>query len=760
MELLSAANAAFDVAGVELFAGVDLRLSTGDRVGLVGANGSGKSTLLRLLAGEVAPSSGGVRRAPGVRIGLLPQSDALLPGPTVANALHTATQRARELEADLRLLEQRMAADAADGAQYDAVLHEFERIGGYAAEARAREVVAALGLGDALEREVAHLSAGQRRRLALALTLTRAADVLLLDEPTNHLDLAAREWLARRLSAHDGAVVVISHDRALLDVATNRSAFLAGGRLWLERGAYSAARRRREAQQRASLKRSREQGREAERLERMAAELAAFGRKAAARKQRAERQSAALRALVATSDQRTRAPSPVLVPNQAGRKGGRVDTLVSVRHATMPGVLDDVAFTVGRDERIVLLGPNGSGKSSLVRLLAGDLSAAGPLTELNYLPGLKLRLVDQVNRGLELDGSLLAQVAAAVGSSKAPKLLAEAGVSPRAWDLLPEQASGGERARAGLALAFAQRADLWLLDEPTNDLDLEAVEAFEVQLTEALDASGAAVVLATHDRRLAERVGEVVWSVQDGQLVRYRDVAAYLRNEQLAAGPELPDGEETTTAPEPELADDELVTGLEDERVALLTLMADPLQLSERDSARLRRRVEAIEDELMEHYDARLPEALPRYRVVEHGLEVVGDLAGGHLELYLRALAPDGGRPPNAAAAGVVVALIGSVAHLRLREPAAACLLERPRSALVDAAARLAFTVLGAAAVQLQSAAPFSSRWLVGAGDDWHTAELDDFLKAEGWGPTRKRATQAGGKRRTGSRRRSGHVRR
>ncbi len=744
MELLSAANVAFDVAGAELFAGVDLRLATGDRVGLVGANGSGKSTLLRLLAAEVAPSSGSVRRAPGVSIGLLAQSDALLPGPTVADAVRTATQRAHELEAELRLLERRMAAGEADGAQYDAVLHEFERIGGYAAEARAREIVASLGLGGELEHEVRHLSAGQRRRLALALTLVRAADVLLLDEPTNHLDLAAREWLARRLSAHDGAVVVISHDRALLDAATNRSAFLAGGRLWPERGAYSVARRRREALKRSGLKRAREQGREADRLERMAAELATFGRKAAARKRRAERQSVALRALAATGEQHTRTPSTVLVRDQASRTGGRVDTLVSVGHATMPGVLDDVTFSVRRGERIVLLGPNGSGKSSVVRLLAGDLSSVGPLTEVSYLPGLKLRLVDQVERGLEPDVSLLAQVAAAVGGGKAAQLLAEAGVPPRAWDLLPAQGSGGERARAGLALAFAHRSDLWLLDEPTNDLDLEAVEAFEAQLTEALDASGAAVLLATHDRRLAEKVGEVVWSVQDGQLVRYRDVAAYLRSDPLAAATALPVEGEAVASPEPQPADDELVASLEDERVALLRSLADPLLLSERDSVRLRRRIEVIEDELMEHYAARLPEALPRYRVVEHGLAVVGDLVGGRLELHLRGYAPDDESVASAAAAGVEAALNGTVAHLRLREPAAACLLERSRSALVDAAVRLAFTVLGASAVQFQSVEPFSSRWLKAAGDDWHTADLGHFLRAEGWGVARERPAQTG----------------
>jgi len=741
VELLSASNLTAQLGSSELFTAVSLTLVVGDRVGLVGANGSGKSTLLALLAGELEPAEGSTRRAPGVRVALLPQTAAGLPGKTVALVARAATSHARELEARLRLEEQRLAAGESTAADYSVLQGEFERLGGYAAEARAREVFAALGFGaEAPQCDVADLSAGERRRLSLALTLTQGADVLLLDEPTNHLDLAAREWLGRYLHAYEGAAVVVSHDRALLDAATDRTAFLAGGRLWLETGGYTVARKRREARLAASHKRRREQLREAERLERMAKELATFGRKAAARKRGAERESRALRLLAGARAPVAHTPA-LLVTEPEHHPRAASGTLVDARHLSVPGLLDDVSVSVRRGERVALLGPNGSGKSTLARLLAGDLAGAGPLAQVSYLPALKLRLVDQESRGLDPGATLLSQAAAVVGSARAPGLLADAGVARRAWDIPARHASGGERARAGLALAFAQGADFWILDEPTNDLDLEAVEGLEAQLKGVLAASGAALLLITHDRRLAESLTGEVWSVVGGRIERYRDVRAYLRAEPLpAAGVAAESRAEAGAVGDvparaaadaagdvparPEADATEATDALEAERSTILALLVDPVGQSARDRARLRARVRQIEGRLMELYDARLPAPAPRYAVMEHGLAVRGDEAEGRLRLVL---ADDPG------AGALTASITGEVAHLRVLEPTAACLLPHARSALVDAGTRLAFTVMGARAVQLQTTMPFESRWLRAAGDDWYTADLRAFLAAEGW---------------------------
>jgi len=798
VELLRAGAVAVGAAGAELVAGLDLRLATGDRLGLVGPNGSGKSTLLRVLAGVAAPLDGRVARPPGVRVGLLPQSVAALPGRTVTEVLRAATLRARELEARLRESETRLAfgGTADDAVEHAALAAEFDRAGGYGAEAAAREVAAALGFrAGGRDLTCAELSPGERRRLQLAVTLAAAPDVLLLDEPTNHLDLTAREWLTRRLGAYAGAVVVVSHDRALLDAATTRTLFLAEGRAWHEPGPYSLARRRRDAAVGAGHKRARELERDARRLERMAVELAAFGRKAAARRRRAERDGRALRVEARVAAPAERVAPPQLAPRQAPSTRLRAaggETLVTVRHLAAEGLLSDVGLELRRGERVVLVGPNGSGKSTVLRAVAGDLTGLGPRAELDYLPGVKLRVVDQLDRGLTPGVPLLEQVAAAVGEAAGRRLLADAGVPARTWELTPEQVSGGERIRAGLALAFAHPADLWLLDEPTNDLDLAAVEALETQLTAMLAGGSAALLLVTHDRRLAERVADEAWSVVDGSLLRYRDVGAYLRGEHEPDAPVPPAVATTTVAttavawadppgvaethppaaaaavarrPRPGWSDPALLA-LEDERAAVLRMLDDPRDQTARDRERLLRRLNELEAALMARYGDLVPPPAPRYRVVEGGAVVVGDVltdrsvgtkSEGRQLLLLRfaeaAQTLGGARSGGAAGAGAGPAhdpwapgvaagprppearatLVDGVAHLRLLEPADACLLPWARSALVDAATRLAFTVMGAEAVQLQSEAPPGARWLRPVADGWHVAELRDYLRAEGW---------------------------
>ncbi|MBX3139419.1 MAG: ABC-F family ATP-binding cassette domain-containing protein [Trueperaceae bacterium] len=798
MELLRAEGVAYDLGGAELLTGIGLRLDAGDRVGLVGPNGSGKSTLLGLLAGALQPTTGRVRRAPGTEIAYLPQAMATAPDATIGAVAAAAVRRVKELEALLRAEEASLATEvgaraephADPFARHRALLGEFERRGGYAAQARARELFAALGFPPPTwDRAVAELSSGERRRLALAAALAVAADTLLLDEPTNHLDLAAREWLTRRLAAYDGAVVVISHDRALLDDATNRTAFLvpAGGAttLRLEKGAYSTARKRLDAAERAGAKRRRELEKEAERLETMAAELATFGRKAAARRRAAQREGASLRGRAAAQTEASREDarfvtargnegrggwtSPVAARGGRPRGAGNA-ALLTARQLSVPGLLEDTTLEVRRGQRVAVLGPNGSGKTTLLRCLAGDLSHAGPAAELEYLPGLRLRLVDQEARGLAEGEDVLGQVAAAVGAARAARLLAGVGVTASVWRHAPERLSGGERARAGLALALAHGTDLWLLDEPSNDLDLQAVEALEAQLSEALETGGSALILVTHDRRLAERLTDEAWALEGGRVVRYRDVRAYLRGEPApaVAGEEPPEeppkagavasapaatGGATSSA----RSENDDLAPLEEERAALLARLADPVDLTEREAERVRRRLRHLEEELVARYEAASPRPAPRHRVREGGLSVFGDVVDGKLALVLMEERPTGGgagstigdeaagaalaawplAPAAMTALGVLAGMEAhasdGVAHLKLIERAGTCLVPHARNAVVDAGARLAFTLLGVSAVQTHSRLPLASRWLRPAGEGWHTARLEAFLHAEGW---------------------------
>ncbi|MEJ2358809.1 MAG: ATP-binding cassette domain-containing protein, partial [Deinococcales bacterium] len=494
MELLDVHHLTTYQRGEPLFQPLDLRLVDGMRIGLIGPNGAGKSTLLRLLAGMRAPDGGRVSRPPGVRVAYLPQRfDGSLSG-TVWETAGSGLRAVREAEARLRAEERRLADGEPRAEALADALETFEALGGYRAEADLRAGLAAVGLSEACwERPAATLSGGERRRLALAAALAGDPEVLLLDEPTNHLDLRMRSWLAQRLADWRGAVIVVSHDRMLLDGATNATLFLQGGSWQLRRGPYGRARRALERDLLALRKRDAERAKEAARLAAMAEQLARrHDRGSARRRHVAERH---LEALGNRPSPAGRATGPGAELQLASRRlQGR---LLEGRALRRQGVVEVAHVVLGAGQRVAVLGPNGSGKSTLLALLAGELASDDPRAELHYPPGLRLELVGQLDRGLAPGVPVLDQVATGVGDARARRLLAEAGVGADRWSEPPERLSGGEQARAGLARLEARQADLILLDEPGNDLDLAAVEALE----SALRDSPAALVLATHDRR-------------------------------------------------------------------------------------------------------------------------------------------------------------------------------------------------------------------------------------------------------------------
>ncbi len=841
MELLVAQRLTHLVGGTELLADVNLRLATGDRVGLVGPNGSGKSTLLRLLAGHLAPESGRLVRAPGVRVGYLPQTTGrFTQDETVWQFASRALTVVRELESRMREAERQAAAGRLQPDVYARLQAEFERAGGFGAEAALRRELAAVGFHPADDgRMVSRLSPGERRRLALATALAEGSDLLLLDEPTNHLDISARVRLGRRLAAWRGALVVVSHDRALLDESTNRTAFLevpraedAPHRLVLETGAYTVAHARRQGTIRASHKRERERAKEAARLEAMAAELARFGKKATARKRAAQRELQGIRLRQMAGQRESAADGSGSPPRlaQVGGSGGKRagHTLLEAKALSSPPVLQLVSLQLGRGDRVALLGPNGSGKSTLLSLLAGTRPSTDPGSELRFADGLRLRHVGQESRGLSKGTALWQQASDRVGSARAGRLLAEAGLDPRTWEASPANLSGGERARAGLALALTEEADVWFLDEPTNDLDLAAVEGLEEQLLRKLEASGAALVLATHDRRLAQRLTEEVWAIEDGTVVRYASVEAYLAGEGRApVGREssgqqpLPAGSAPSTAGEgteegtdvrtdvrteeqtevrPASAPDsqsgrspgdpgsrrtsdppglqrnqedaleDTLADLEAQRAELLRLRDEDVTLTERERGRLQALLLGVEEELMAAYAARLPAPAPSYRLMEGGYTLFAErlpaaATSGSRGERLVVVSPqphpqcsNGGRDLGSvaaeafaeleAAAGLVrpdvilrecaaawleVRLVESVGHLLFVERTEACALPTVKAALADAGARLAFTRLGAKAVQLHHPGGLPGTLLRSAGDGWWSLGLGEFLRHQGW---------------------------
>ncbi len=795
MELLHLRHLTLLRNGEPLLADLDLRLRTGSRIGVVGSNGAGKSTLLSAVAGRLAPDDGAVLRPPGVRLGYLPQQLDELPASRVWEAAAAGLLAAREAEARLREEERRWAQDATSADALAEALETFERLGGYRAEADLRETLAAVGFPESsYDRPTAQLSGGERRRLALAAALAGEPELLVLDEPTNHLDLAMRAWLGRRLARWRGAVLLVSHDRALLDSATDATLFLERGTWELRRSSYGRARAARDRDLRALRRRDAERRKEAERLRAMAEELGRRGDRSAVRRRRqAERRH---QQAAATAPEAGEASPTVLEPVTGTRQG----VLLEARHLRREGVLEVPYLRLEAGRRVALVGPNGSGKSTLLALLAGELASDDPAAELRYASGLRLAHLRQLDRGLGAGQPVVAQLEEAVGRGQARRLLAEVGVGADAWTRPPEALSGGERARAGLALLLARRADLVLLDEPGNDLDLAALEALE----EALRGGSAGVVLATHDRRLAEAIADEVWAIRDGVLLRYADVAGYVAGAEPLGGitehaDDLPDGgsdEATATAAQaPPPRSDALpaevereapsatalgpvddataalrvrLERLEDERNAIERALEDPLRLADRERERLAARRAALEDELASAYDALLEPPAPRFRVRERGVEVhadrygdgllvmvvPGDQAAAAMDAALRALAGDPGAAARVAALPWPRAQVhraDRVGHIAVLEPGRSCLLPWARSCLVDAAAHFAFTLLDVRAVQHFTPGDLPGSRLTPAGDGWWSWGRADFLRAEGLEDVRP--ARRGARRRRGRRR-------
>ncbi|WP_106401330.1 ribosomal protection-like ABC-F family protein [Actinocorallia populi] len=508
---------------------VSLTVKPGERLGVIGDNGSGKSTLLKLMAGAERPDNGElVAVAPG-GVGYLPQSLELPPHATVADAVDLALADLRELEARMRAAERSLGE--ADLEAYAALVARFEARGGYEADVRVEVALHGLGLpGLDRGRALGTLSGGERSRLALAATLASAPELLLLDEPTNDLDDQATAWLERRLRAHRGTVVVITHDRMFLDRVTTAVLEVADGRVRRYGDGYAgylaAKAAERAAQAQAHEEWRTELDRHAALVAANADRLAAIPRKTAkagmgtgAWRARSRTHGAAGR--IRQSRQRLQwltahpAPPPpeplrfATVPATSGTAAG--DEVASLDGVVVAGRLHLESLTVRAGERLLVTGPNGAGKTTLMRVLAGELRPdAGRVRRAGRVgffrqdePG-----TDDPRWPLHRHGPagtahrtvLQAYAHGLPGSpdEHADALLALGLFRPCDLGLRLGELSYGQRRRVELARLVSRPVDLLLLDEPTNHLSPMLAE----QLEEALASYQGALVVVTHDRRL------------------------------------------------------------------------------------------------------------------------------------------------------------------------------------------------------------------------------------------------------------------
>ncbi len=505
--------------GKPLFENVSLTVYPGWKVGVTGANGTGKSSLFALLRDELHQDAGDLELPPRWTIAHVAQETPASPIPALDYVL--------DGDAELRRIERELhEAEAAHDGTRQAELHaRFDAIGGYSARARAGKLMNGLGFApDQLERPVAEFSGGWRVRLNLARALMCRSDLLLLDEPTNHLDLDAVLWLEQWLRAYPGTLLLISHDRDVLDNVAGHIAHIDQRRITLYPGNYAAFEEQRAARLALQQAAYEKQQREIAHLERFITRFRAKATKARQAQSRIKALERMERIAAAHVDspftfgfaEPERLPNPLLAVEQ-----------VAVGYGERR-VLENIGLIIGPGTRLGLLGPNGAGKSTLIKLLAGLLP---PLTgRIETGQGLSIGYFAQHQlEQLRPDWSPLRHLQQLNERASDQQLRDFIGgfgfAGDRALDPVAPF-SGGEKARLALALLIWQRPNLLLLDEPTNHLDLDMRHA----LTLALQDYQGALIVVSHDRHLLRTVTDEFLLVAagqaqpfDGDLDDYRD---------------------------------------------------------------------------------------------------------------------------------------------------------------------------------------------------------------------------------------------
>ena len=444
-----------------LFAHLSVTVSTGDRLGVVGINGTGKSTLLRVLAGLLEPDAGVVRRGRGARTVFLDQTP-VLPAGTVRDAVGPGWEAASALDR--------------------------------------------LGMTAHLDADVATLSGGQTKRVALARVVAAPGELVILDEPTNHLDLGAVAWLEDWLTAYTGGLVLVSHDRYLLDRVTTRMLELDRGAAYVHEGGYASyLEGKAEREEHAATA-------EATRRNLARTELAWLRRGAKARSRKPQARVTAAKALISQRAPEAARPDGLELEATMSRLGDKVIECTGVGFAYDggPPVLQHVDLLLGPGDRIGVVGANGTGKSTLLDILAGRRAPTSGTVETG--PTVVMGYYDQ--HGAELDpGARVQEVVA--GPHRTPGSLSDVALMKRFWFTgnLPytrvANLSGGERRRLQLLAVLAARPNVLLLDEPTNDLDLDTLRILE----DFLDEWPGTLVVVSHDRAFLDRTIETVVAV-------------------------------------------------------------------------------------------------------------------------------------------------------------------------------------------------------------------------------------------------------
>ncbi|GAA4354962.1 ABC-F family ATP-binding cassette domain-containing protein [Hymenobacter saemangeumensis] len=518
--MISISDLDFHFGSRTLYDGASLHIKPKDKIGLIGLNGTGKSTLLRLLVGEYKPDGGSISMSKDVSLGFLNQD--LLSYETHESILTVAMQAFEEalelqgkIEEVLLEFETNYTDELVD--KLASMQERFEALGGYTMQAKAEEILEGLGFStEDLQKPLKTFSGGWRMRVMLAKILLQQPSLLLLDEPTNHLDLPSIKWIENYLADYEGAVIIVSHDRAFLDRTTNTTVEVTGGKLVPYAGNYTFYLEEKEERnliQKGAFENQQAQIRQAERF------IERFKAKASKAKQ-AQSRVKMLDKLERIEDVAQDA-AKINMKFQFKVEPGR--HILRMEHVTKKYdqklIFRDTHVHIERGDKIALIGANGKGKSTLMRLVAGTEAPTAGKHQLGHNVIMSFYAQHQLE-SLNVDNEILQEMNEAGSKRNEMELRSVLGSFLFTGDEVFKKIkvlSGGEKSRVALAKTLISEANFLLLDEPTNHLDMVSVNI----LIQALEQYEGTFIVISHDRYFVENVATKIWYIEDYQLKEY-----------------------------------------------------------------------------------------------------------------------------------------------------------------------------------------------------------------------------------------------